>query len=149
MISPSATIVIKRPRRMGSAILEAALVLPVMLSLSFGMIEFGYFFFVKHALQAAARDGARIGVVPSGSNSTVSSTVASALTAAGLQNTGYQVDIQNASTGASLNVNTAATLTPVKVVVRFNWSGIGAGLRPLGMISGSQQVSGSAVMIKE
>ena len=46
--------------RRGGAILEAALVLPILLALSFGMVEYGYYFFVKHTLQGAARDGARI-----------------------------------------------------------------------------------------
>ena len=39
-------------RRRGGALIEAALVMPILLGLCFGMVEFGYFFFVKHTLQA-------------------------------------------------------------------------------------------------
>src|ERR1700733_7095028 len=44
----------RRPRRRGGAILEAALVLPALVLLTFGGIEFGDYFFVKHTLDAAA-----------------------------------------------------------------------------------------------
>ena len=41
-------------RRRGSAVLDAALVFPILISLTFGCIEFGDFFYVKHTLQGAA-----------------------------------------------------------------------------------------------
>ncbi len=43
--------------RRGNAVLEMALVLPILLLLAFGMVEFGYFFYVKNNLQGAAREG--------------------------------------------------------------------------------------------
>jgi Flp pilus assembly protein TadG len=134
--------------RRGGAILEAALVLPILLALSFGMIEYGYFFFLKHTLQGAARDGARIAIVPNGTNAKITSTVAASMQAAGLENTGYQVDIQN-STGGAINVATVTAQTPIKVVVHCDWSAVSSGLRPMGLIDGTKQVSGTAVMIKE
>lgn len=136
-------------RRRGGAILEAALVLPILFTISFGMVEFGYFFFVKHTLQAAAREGARMGIVPSGTNAQVTSTVATAMEAAGLDDIAYQVDIQHGASDASLNVATAAPQTPVKVVVHCTWSAIHSGLRPIGFIDEAKQVRGSAVMMKE
>src|SRR4051812_13398788 len=51
--------------RRGNAVMEMALVLPILLALSFGTVEFGYFFYVKHTLQGAARDGARQAILPS------------------------------------------------------------------------------------
>jgi Flp pilus assembly protein TadG len=135
--------------RRGGAILEAALVLPILLALSFGMVEFGYFLFVKHTLQAAAREGARIGIVPSGTNAKINSTVAAAMEAAGLESTEYQVEIKHATSGASVNVASATSQTPVKVVVKCNWSAISGGLRPLGLIDAAKVVNGAAVMLKE
>jgi Flp pilus assembly protein TadG len=137
------------PFRRGGAILEAALVLPILLALSFGMIEYGYFFFLKHTLQGAARDGARIAIVPNGTNAKITSTVAASMQAAGLENSGYQVEIQNGSTSGAINVATVAAQTPIKVVVHCNWSAVSSGLRPMGLIDGAKQVSGTAVMIKE
>lgn len=139
----------RSPRRRGGAILEAALVLPILLALAFGMIEFGYFFFVKHTLQGAAREGARVGIVPSGTNAAVNSAVTTAMRAAGLDGTGYQIEIKHGSSDANLNVATAEAQTPVKVVVRCDWSAIDGGLRPLGLISDGAQVTGVTVMMKE
>jgi len=55
----------------GNAVLEAALVLPVLTSLTFGTIEYGHFFFVKHTLEGAAREGARAGIVATAVNGDV------------------------------------------------------------------------------
>ena len=66
----------RRGGRRGNALLDAALVLPILLSLTFGTVEYGYFFFVKHSLQGAAREGCRVGIVPSSDNTQVSQAVA-------------------------------------------------------------------------
>jgi Flp pilus assembly protein TadG len=139
----------RRPRRRGGALLEAALVMPILLGLCFGMVEFGYFFFVKHTLQAAARDGARMGIVATGTNAKVTATVATAMRAAGLTDTGYEVQIKDGTTDANLDVSTAMPQTPIKVVVKCNWSAIGTGLRPLGLIVETTEVKGTTVMLKE
>ena len=139
----------RRPRRRGGALLEAALVMPILLGLCFGMVEFGYFFFVKHTLQAAARDGARMGIVATGTNAKVTATVATAMKAAGLTETGYEVEIKDGTTDANLDVSTATPQTPIKVVVKCNWSAIGSGLRPLGLIGETTKVKGTTVMLKE
>ena len=51
-----------RSARCGSALLDAALVLPILLSLMFGTVEYGHFFYWKHTLQGAAREGARTAI---------------------------------------------------------------------------------------
>ena len=140
---------VRRPRRRGGALIEAALVMPILLGLCFGMVEFGYYFFVKHTLQAAARDGARMGIVPTGTNAKVTATVATAMKAAGFEQMAYQIEIRNGANDATLDVSTAAAQTPVKVVVKCNWSAVGTGLRPLGLIVETTQVKGTTVMLKE
>ena len=141
--------VLRRRFRSGGALLEAAQVLPILFALGCGMVENGYIYYVKHALQGADRDGARVGIVPSGTNAKIQTTVSNAMQAAGLSSIGYQVDIRNGSTDAALNVSTATTQTPVKVVVHCTWSSIGTGLRPMGLIPDATQCSGAAVMMKE
>lgn len=47
----------------GQAILELALVLPVLLLLVFGIVEFGRIFHAYLVVTQAAREGARVGVV--------------------------------------------------------------------------------------
>lgn len=58
----------------GQAILELALVLPILLMLLFGIIEFGRIFNASLVITQAAREGARLGVV-GGSDAEVISTV--------------------------------------------------------------------------
>ncbi len=47
----------------GEALLEMALVLPILIVLSMGMLDFGRAFHAKSVLDQAAREGARVGVV--------------------------------------------------------------------------------------
>jgi len=126
--------------------LEAALVLPVLISLTFGCIEFGYFLYTKNTFQGAAREGARAGITPTSTNTDVTTAVTSTLTAAGLQNCGYTTLIES-PLGTSTNVATLSAGSQIYVTVRVNWSAIG--VRPLGVIPATKQVTGIAVMRKE
>jgi Flp pilus assembly protein TadG len=47
----------------GAAALEAALVLPLILAITFGLIEFGLLMYNKQVITNAAREGARRGIV--------------------------------------------------------------------------------------
>ena len=135
-------------RRRGNAVIEAALVLPILLALAFGTVEFGHFFYCKHTLQGAARDGARVAILSGSTNTSVTTAVANTMTAAGFTSPQYSVTITNATTAASIsNVGTVATGTPIKVNVSATWSTIG--IRPMNMISASKQVTGFTIMVKE
>ncbi len=141
----------RRPRslRRGGAILEAALVLPILFTIGFGAVEFGYFIFIKQAVQGASREGARAAILSTATNAKVTTAVSTAMGAAGLGSSGYEVEVKNGSTDATLNVASATAQTPVKVVVRCPWSSVATGLRPLHMIDESRLVSGLTVMSKE
>lgn len=135
-----------RTRRGGSAVLDMVLILPILLSLSFGTVEFGYYFYVKHNLQAAAREGARAAIVPSAVAGDVTTAVSNAMTAAGLSGSGYTTTVTDTN-GNALNVATAAAGTAIKVNVTCSWGTVG--LRPLGLIGAGKQVVGATVMRKE
>lgn len=57
----------KRPtenrRARAAAVVEFAVVLPLLLTILFGIIEYGWVFMVRQTLQTAAREGARIAVL--------------------------------------------------------------------------------------
>jgi Flp pilus assembly protein TadG len=55
----------KHPRRpdSGEALIEIALVLPILLLISMGMLDFGRAFHAKNIVDAAAREAARVAVV--------------------------------------------------------------------------------------
>lgn len=137
-----------RPRniRRGNAVLDAALVLPVLLSLTFGSIEYGYFFFVKHSLQGAAREGCRAAIVPSTTDNTVvTQAVAASLKAAGLNSSNTTLDSK--FTLSVSPVVTSASGTAITVEVDATWGTIG--VRPLGVIGTSKVLKGITVMRKE
>jgi Flp pilus assembly protein TadG len=132
---------IKRKTRRANAILEAAFVLPILLLLAFGTVEFGHFFYVKHNLQGAARQGARAAIPASATNATVTTAVTEAMTLAGLQSSGYAVTTNPA------NVAAATDGTNVSVTVQCTWGAVG--LRPLSLIAANKPVRSTAVMRKE
>ncbi len=135
--------------RRGGALLEAALVLPILLALAFGTVEYGQFFFAKQSFQGAARDGARAAIVAGATNADVTNAVAVSLNAAGFGSSGYTVNVQHAQTDVALNVAAATAGTPVKVTVTCPWSTVGSGARPLNLIDTGVQVRGVVVMRKE
>lgn len=135
--------IVNRRRWRGSAVLDAALVFPILLSLTFGTVEYGYYFYVKHTLQGAAREGARAAITPTAANSDVTSAVTAAMTAAGLQSSGYTTTLSPSNVG-SLSAGTSITVT-----ITCNWGTVGSGFRPLGLIGANKQVRGITVMRKE
>jgi Flp pilus assembly protein TadG len=130
-----------RPRhRRGGAVLEAFLVLPILLALAFGTVEFGWFFYVKHNMQGAAREGARAAITPDATTAKVNTAITGSLTAAGLQNSGYSVSITT-SGGGSVDVSTAPAGTQIIVTVQCLWSQVGSGLRPMALIGTTKTVN--------
>ena len=128
--------------------MDMALVLPILLSLAFGPVEFGHFFWIKHNLQAAAREGARASIVPTATNQNVIDAVKLSMDAAGIPQANYTVAITDTSaTPVAINVATVVAGTPIKVTVSASWGTVG--MRPLGVISSSKTVIGATVMRKE
>ena len=53
----------KKPRERGAAAVEFALILPVLVLILFGIIEFGLLLYDKQVITNASREGARAGIV--------------------------------------------------------------------------------------
>ncbi len=126
--------------RYGSATLELAITLIILLNVTYGTIEFGQYFYVKNQLQGAAREGARAGVPQGATAADVTTAISAAMTLAGLQSSGYTVT-QSGVTGAAGST--------VSVTVKCTWGTVGSGYRPFSLIGSSKQVQGTAVMRKE
>ncbi len=138
----------RRRRFRGSAVLDAALVFPILLSLTFGTVEYGYYFYVKHSLQGAAREGARAGITPTATNSDVTSAITASMSASGLTSSGYSTSITSNGTSA-LNVSGLTAGTQIWVTVTCTWGTVGNGFRPMGLIGATKLVKGVTVMRKE
>jgi Flp pilus assembly protein TadG len=128
-------------RRRGSETLELALLLPLLLGLVFGTIEFGYYFFLQHNAQGAAREGARAGIPFGATQADASAKVSAFLTQAGVNPANYTITFDPADVGA------AAAGTDITVTVEGSWGTVG--IRTLGLISSNKIVRGRAVMRKE
>lgn len=72
----------RRTRDEGAAAVEMALVVPVLLTLVLGIVDFGFAFSAKIAVTQAAREGARV-IALGGSSSEATARVNQALTSSG------------------------------------------------------------------
>lgn len=131
--------------RRGTSVLEMSLVLPLLIMLSFGVVDYGYYIYLKNTFQGAALAGARAGIPYDASNTDVANAVSASMTAAGIPSGNYTVTINPTS------VSGLAAGTPVTVTISAAWSAVGthALSASWGGISDTKQVTASAAMEKE
>jgi Flp pilus assembly protein TadG len=135
--------------RRGSSMVEAAFVFPVLLILTFGCIEFGHYFYIKHTLQAAAREGARAAVTSAvaDGNTLVTTAVGNVMTAANIPVSKYTLSVRNSTDQADLVAGNQTAGTAILVKVNCTWGNVG--VRMLGAIGSNKIVIGSTTMRKE
>ena len=135
----------RRNRCGGASVLELSLVLPILIMLGFGVVDYGYFFYLKNTFQGAAQAGARAAIPYAATNSNVTAIVNQMMSAAGFASNKYTVTTNPSSVGG-LSSGTAITVT-----VSSTWSTVGTSAlaTSLGGINGSKQIAGTAVMQKE
>ena len=99
-------------RRTGAAVVEFAVVAPLLFALVLGIIEFGRAMMVLELLNNAARAGCRAGVLSGSSNTDVNSAITTALTGSGVNSpsttidvNGSQADVSTAQTGDTISVS--------------------------------------------
>jgi hypothetical protein len=136
----------RRRRHRGAEVIEAALVFPLLLGLAFGTVEFGYFFYLEHNLQAAAREGARAAIPAGAGDNTERGDLAIAAADRVMRSSGF---------GENLYEVTWEVLSDqdgefFQVSVDVNWGEVNEGVRPMRMISlddnGERFVTGTATM---
>lgn len=128
----------RRPRR-GAAMVEFAIVLPVLALLVFGMIEYGWVFFKAAQLDQAARMGARVAVRPAATEDEARSAIDEVMKGAFLDKSGYTITISDISVDVG---------QPVEVHVDVNYKDnidlLGMPLMPI-----PDTIHGRSVMAKE
>jgi Flp pilus assembly protein TadG len=83
-------------REDGVVAVEFAIVLPILLLIMFGIIEFGFVLFEKQVITNASREGARYGIVqatPRHSEEEIKGVVKGYLTNAGLKDASATIDV--------------------------------------------------------
>ena len=69
------------------------------------------------------------------------------MNAAGISSSSYTIKIRNSTDTADVNVASVSSGTAILVKVYATWGSVG--MRPLGLIGASKQVTGMTVMRKE
>ncbi len=88
-------------KRAGAALVEFAVVSPVMVLFTFGLIEMGRMTLVRQMITNISREGARIAVLPGATNTSVQTTVASQMTSANFNGSTITITPANITTAAS------------------------------------------------
>jgi Flp pilus assembly protein TadG len=86
----------KRSRHRGVTTVEAALVFPILVLLTFGAIEYGWLFLKAQQITNATRYGARIAIRPDSTTQDVIDAIDGLMTAGGMGTSGYVVTISPA-----------------------------------------------------
>jgi Flp pilus assembly protein TadG len=135
----------RQTRRAGSAVLETCLVLPILIMLGFGVVDYGYCIYLTNAFQGAAQAGARTAVLDTSANSDVNTAVSTMMTAAGVSASNYTVTLSPS------NVSGLTAGTNVTVTITGTWGNLGTKILPtmFGGMSNSKQIIGVSVMQKE
>jgi Flp pilus assembly protein TadG len=96
----------------GLAAVEAAILLPVVLLLVFGMIEYGWMFLKAQQVQGAARSGCRVAIRETASNTNVTTAIQTTMTNGGLGLSGYTVALSPSNVALALpGENVSVTVT--------------------------------------
>ena len=108
-------------RRRGNALIEIALIAPLLFFMFFGAVEMGLAMFAKHALQSAARVGAREAAVAE-TDEEVRKAVEASIKASGYKNVKYTRVVRDAYNGAEVNVAAVSEGRMLEVEVSADWS---------------------------
>ncbi len=125
----------------GAAIIEMAIVLPLLLLLTLGLIEYGWMVIKQSQISDVTRYAARQAALPSATNGIVTANVATAMTSDNLNGSGYTVTTNPG------NVAGVATGQPVSVTISVPYANIGLLNTPF--IPVPTNLSASVTMAKE
>ncbi len=117
-----AKLTVKAARR-GLSLVEAAIVLPLLILLTFAVMEYGWMFYKVSAVNNAARHGARTAALAGGTDALARSRVLAAMSAAGMTIPGGNVTItpsaDGAATGTTLTVSVSVDYEGNVELLRF------------------------------
>lgn len=118
--------------RRAGAVVEMAVVSPLLLGLIFGIVEYGWVFMLQSNLTSAAREACRAGILPGSDDADISARFQDAIAASGLT----PASSEGAADGYHLQitrVTDADNFQTVTVTARVPWeraSLVGGGIMP-------------------
>ena len=135
----------RRRRRGGMAVLEMALVLPLMLYMGMGMVEYGQFFYVKNTFQQAARDACRESIRPDATRADPATAATRTLGAAGIAFQASWMTIVDLTAGGTVvsDVSTVPAGDVLRVTLQTTYGSLPSAVRPLSSLSASAGIPSS------
>jgi Flp pilus assembly protein TadG len=85
-------------RRRAAAVVEMAIVSPLLFTMLFGIIEYGWVFTIKQTLTNAAREGCRTATLEGSTDAQIKSNITTYLGATGLKSVDYTIGLTHATT---------------------------------------------------
>ena len=128
----------------GLETVETAILLTLLMLLTFGVMEYGWMFFKIQQLNNVARVGARHAILPDATNMTTTLKVGSMMSSWGMGGSGYAVVITGDTTN---NVSALGTGDLVTVAVSVYYSSIE--LLGMPLFPTPPEIRGTATMSKE
>ena len=129
-----------RQRRLGSAVVEFAVVAPIFLLFVFGLIEYGRMVMVEQILTNASREGARVAILEGSTRSDVINAVVDYCEAS-------RIPVVEADVSVPQDPEVAIDGDPVTVTVGVAFRDVS--WLPSPMYLGAAQMSATSVMRKE
>jgi len=123
-----------KQERRGVALIEMALVLLLLLTLTFAILEYGWIFLKSHHIANAARQGARVAARPDATQADVDAAVLAAMTGGGIEDSEYTVVI----TPADITAVESGDILSVRVEVTYANIELGFPLLPTPVTLGSE-----------
>jgi len=127
-----------RPRRRGGALVELAIVMPILCLLTLGLMEYGWVFLKVSQVNQAARHGVRTAVRPGATTDDVKNAVAAMMLQAGIKASDYTLTYTNIGVAVGQPVTVHISVTYNKITLT------GTGLVPL-----PDKIQGVGTMSKE
>lgn len=129
-----------RRRRRGVICVEMAVLLPLLIVLLLGLLEYGWLFTKAHQITNIARNGARLAALPDSTVADVQAQVTNQMAAVGLAGK-YTLSISPA------NISALDSGQALSVTVTAPWSGVS--LFNCALLPGPDSLGASVVMAKE
>lgn len=109
---------VAKPRYRGTAVVEAALVLPLLLLLTMGAIEYGWLFLKAQQITNATRQGARLAIRPDSTNGEVLAAIETLMVGSGMDSYAVKFDPPDiASLTVGENIEVRVTVASANVVL--------------------------------
>ena len=107
-------------RENGQSLVEFALLLPLLVVILFGIMEFGQLWMTMNVLTGAAREGARVAAVTAPDANQVRNAVQSVLNGANINNASISVSGPDAANQVTVTVQINYTVTTANIIPGFN-----------------------------